>query len=195
MPNICYFTPLYYVRPSWARLTAGCQAGNTQSRIQDSSPLVDWSHRWWSTGKRARDSWPAWWWPSLFAYSRCLRWVWPRPLFSINAHASSSTWRRASLWWVKPSARIFVIFSNTNSSYPTTRKILLISRVACYHWTSQRVNSKLHAALEKRSFDCSLQIKELLRPHAYALDPGSLDVPSFDGNILGLKSYSNNRRQ
>ena len=63
----------------------------------------------------------------------------------------------------------------------------------------------LHAALEKRFFDCSLQIKELLRPHALAHEPTpaptstpsdskgvklpKLDVPTFDGNILNWKCF------
>ena len=59
----------------------------------------------------------------------------------------------------------------------------------------------LHSALEKRFFDCSLQIKELLRPSTDPPEPTSipapsdskgvklprLDTPSFDGNILNWK--------
>ena len=61
----------------------------------------------------------------------------------------------------------------------------------------------LHATLEKRFFDCSLQIKELLRPHTHAHDPTpgpahsgtkgvrlpKLEVPTFDGNILKWKCF------
>ena len=64
----------------------------------------------------------------------------------------------------------------------------------------------LHATLEKRFFDCSLQIKELLRPHAHAHDPTpgpahsdtkgvklpKLDVPTFDGNILKWGVFGSN---
>ena len=61
----------------------------------------------------------------------------------------------------------------------------------------------LHSALEKRLFDCSLQIKELLRPSTDPPEPTStpapshskgvklprLDTPSFDGNILNWKCF------
>ena len=61
----------------------------------------------------------------------------------------------------------------------------------------------LHATLEKRFFDCFLQIKELLRPHTHAHDPPpgpahsgtkgvrlpKLEVPTFDGNILKWKCF------
>ena len=61
----------------------------------------------------------------------------------------------------------------------------------------------LHATLEKRFFDCSLQIKELLRSHAHTHEPTpspalsdtkgvklpKLDVPTFDGNILKWKCF------
>ena len=61
----------------------------------------------------------------------------------------------------------------------------------------------LHTTLEKRFFDCSLQIKQLLRPHAHAHEPTpgpthsdskgvklpKLDVPTFDGNILNWKCF------
>ena len=106
---------------------------------------------------------------------------------------------------LRPSAPYLVILrmfvtqsNNTKSSYPTVRRI----RTACYHWTLQRVIT----ALEKRFYDCSLQIKELLRPHAYAHEPTpgpthsnsegvklpKLDVPTFDDNILNWKCFGSN---
>ena len=62
---------------------------------------------------------------------------------------------------------------------------------------------ELHTALEKRFFDCSLYIKELLRPHVQVNEPTpglthsdskgvklpKLDVPTFDGNILNWKCF------
>ena len=62
---------------------------------------------------------------------------------------------------------------------------------------------ELHATLEKLFFDCSLQIKELLRPHAPPHEPTTaptpsdnkgvklpkLDVPTYDGNILNWKCF------
>lgn len=65
-------------------------------------------------------------------------------------------------------------------------------------WTSQKL-LELHTALEKRLFDCSLQIKELLWSHTLAHEPTpaptstpsdskgvklpKFDVSTFDGNI------------